>query len=491
MIHYRPIVKVLGFLLMLIGLLMTTAFPVGLYFDGPDGWPLLWSALICMATGGVLLLVRLPKGNTIRKREGYLIVALGWLVMVTFGMLPYLWSGTIPSVADAFFETVSGMTTTGATTLTDIEALPKGILYWRSLTQWIGGMGIIVLTVAILPILGIGGIELFAAEAPGPTSDKVHPRIRETAKRLWLIYVGLTAAEAVLLWIQGMSPYEAVNHALTTMATGGFSTRNDSIAAFPDPLMQYTIIFFMFLAGTNYTVLYFGVTGRFRQMWRNEEYRTYLSLTLGLGLIVTIVAWMNTGGLPDEHGHASLEATFRAALFHIVSLMTTTGYVTTDYTTWSPGLSMLFFVLLFFGASAGSTAGGIKIIRHLVFFKNSFLEFKRLIHPKAIVPLKIDGKVVAPRIMTHVIIFLLLYILTFIIGALVIASMGYDFETTVGAVATSLGNVGPGIGSVGPVDNFAHLSASAKIVLSMIMLLGRLELFTILVLFTPYFWRTN
>ncbi len=491
MIHYRPVVKVLGFLLVLIGVLMGTSVPVAWHHGGDDAWPLLWSALTCLATGGLLLLVRLPKGDAIRKREGYLIVALGWFTMVTFGMLPYLWSGTIPSVAEAFFETVSGMTTTGATILTDIEALPRGILYWRSLTQWIGGMGIIVLTVAILPILGIGGIELFAAEAPGPTSDKVHPRIQETAKRLWLIYVGLTALEALLLWGQGMSLYEAVNHAFTTMATGGFSTRNASIAAFPEPGIQYTIIFFMFLAGTNYTVLYFGVTGRFRRMWRNEEYRTYLSLTLLLGIIVTMVAWVSTGGLPDNEGRASLEATFRASLFHIVSLMTTTGYVTTDYTTWTPGLTMLFFVLLFIGASAGSTAGGIKIIRHLVFFKNSYLEFKRLIHPKAIVPLKIDDRVVAPRIMTHVIIFLLLYLLTFVLGSLVIASMGYDFETTVGAVATSLGNVGPGIGSVGPVDNFAHLSASAKVVLSVIMLLGRLELFTILVLFTPYFWRTN
>ncbi len=491
MIHIRPIAKVLGFLLVLIGGLMATGLVASWRFQSGDGQALLWSSLICLGAGMLLLMVRLPKGDTIRKREGYLIVALGWFTMVSFGMLPYLLSGTIPAVADAFFETVSGMTTTGATILTDIEALPKGILYWRSLTQWIGGMGIIVLTVAILPILGIGGIELFAAEAPGPTSDKVHPRIRETARRLWLLYVGLTALAALLLWLEGMTLYEAINHALTTMATGGFSTRNASIAAFPDPVIQYTIIAFMFLAGTNYVVLYFGATGRFYKMWRNEEYRTYLSVVLVLSIVVTGVVWWSAGGVPDVQGQASWEATFRASLFHIVSLMTTTGYITTDYTSWAPGLTMLFFVLLFVGASAGSTAGGIKIIRHLVFFKNSYLEFKRLIHPKAIVPLKIDGKVVAPRILTHVIIFLLLYLLTFVLGSMIIASMGYDFETTVGAVATSLGNVGPGIGSVGPVDNFAHLSAAAKVVLSIIMLLGRLELFTILVLFTPYFWRIN
>ncbi len=487
MINFKQILRIHGVLLVLLGGMMLLALPFSFYFDAGDHLPILESALICIALGTLVFFSVRNAEKKVGRRDGFLIVTTGWLFMVSFGTLPYLLSGAIPSFTDAFFETMSGMTTTGASILTDIEAQTEGILFWRSLTQWIGGMGIIVLTVAIFPLLGIGGVELFTAEAPGPTSDKIHPRIQETAKRLWLIYVGLTVLEAVLLKLAGMTVYDAANHALTTMATGGFSTKNASVAAFDSPLIQYIIIFFMFVAGVNYSITYMALKKRFKKVWSNDEFRAYAGVVLLFIAIFTVSVFFITQGA--EGG--DLEQAFRDSAFQVISLITTTGYVSADYTAWSPALTMLCFILLFLGGSAGSTAGGIKFIRHLVFFKNSFLEFKRLVHPRAIVPLKINGELVAGKIITHVIIFLLLYLMIFLAGSLLMSLLGYDFETTVGAVATSLGNVGPGIGKVGPVDNFAWLSPLAKWVLSILMLLGRLELFTVLVVLTPYFWRSN
>ncbi|MEO1655363.1 MAG: potassium transporter TrkG, partial [Bacteroidota bacterium] len=338
MINFSPISNVIGILLIIIGGLMLTGIPFSLYFDSGDGLSLFFAGGITILAGLLFRLVRFKTGDQVNKREGYLIVALGWLAMVTFGSLPYLISGAIPSPVDALFETVSGMTTTGASILNDIEAVPAGILYWRSLTQWIGGMGIIVLTVAILPLLGIGGIELFVAEAPGPTSDKIHPRIQETAKRLWLIYVGLTVLLTGILYLVGMSFYEAINHALTTMATGGFSTRNGSMADFNDPLIQYPIILFMFIAGINYTVIYWSLTGKFKQAWRSDELRAYL-------LIVGVLTFFVTLGVL-RHTDWAFEESFRASLFQIVSLITTTGFVSADYTSWGTSLTMVFFCLL-------------------------------------------------------------------------------------------------------------------------------------------------
>jgi len=483
MINYQPVLRFIGLLLLIIGGLMLTGIPFSLYFNSEDHLPLLYSGLISIGSGVPLFLLVPRSRRDIKKREGYLIVALGWFAMVTFGSLPYLFSSVISSPVDAFFETVSGMTTTGASVLTDIEATPAGILYWRSLTQWIGGMGVIVLTVAIFPLLGIGGIELFVAEAPGPTSDKLHPRIRETAKRLWFIYVGLTVLLLLVLMVAGMNFYEAINHAFTTMATGGFSTKNASMAAFDSPQIQYPIIFFMFLAGTNYTVIYHGLQGKMNRVWRSDEFKAYLIIVGTLTLLVTYGV--------IQHTNNDLERAFRESLFQIVSIITTTGYVSADYTSWGSGLTLIFFVLMFFGACAGSTSGGIKLIRHYVFFRNSFLEFKRLIHPRAVVPLKLNGSVVPARILMHIIIFLLLYLALFVVGSIIVAAMGLDFMTAIGAVATSIGNVGPGIGGVGPVDNFAWLSPQVKLFLAFLMLLGRLEIFTILVLFSPYFWKNN
>ncbi len=484
MIQFRPVLRVLGILLLLVGGMMWTGLPFSWYFGSGDGLSLFFSGLICMAFGLPLFwFVRPGPKEQIRKREGYLVVASGWIGMVLFGSLPYILSGVMTTIPDALFETASGMTTTGASVLVDIEGVPQGILYWRSLTQWIGGMGIIVLTVAIFPLLGIGGIELFVAEAPGPISDKLTPRISDTAKRLWYIYVGLTFLLMLVLRFLGMTSYDAVNHALTTMATGGFSTKNDSMAFYQNiPAIQYVIVLFMFLAGTNYTMLYLGLNRQFRRVWKSDEFRAYVFLVLLLTVFVTIKVKFDTG--------LDWEQAFRDSIFQIVSVITTTGYISADYTSWSGSLTMLFFILLFLGASAGSTSGGIKIVRHLVFFKNSMLEFKRLLHPRAVVPLKLNDSIVPGRILIHIIIFLLIYLAIFVIGSIIVAAMGVDFLTAIGAVATSLGNVGPGIGNVGPVNNFAGLTDGVKLFLAFLMLLGRLELFTILVLFTPYYWRS-
>lgn len=486
MIKLGAVFNVLGVLLIVLGVFMLMSVPFAIYYEGGDVEALLCSALITIMVGGLSWYFFKTKEN-VAKREGYLIVALGWMAMCLFSTLPYLLSGTLPEFTNAFFESMSGLTTTGASVINDIEAVPKGILFWRSLTQWIGGMGIIVLTVALFPLLGIGGVELFIAEAPGPTSDKIHPRIKETAKRLWGIYVGMTALLSLLLYLCGMNFYDSVNHGLTTMATGGFSTKNASIAHFDIPLIQYLLTFFMFLAGTNYTIIYFGLKGKLLKVWRSEEFRTYVLLLLGSILIITTLVYNFTD--------LSLEQSFRDSAFQIVSIITTTGFVSADYTSWSPALTLVFFCLLFIGGCAGSTSGGIKIIRHLVLFKNTFLEFKRLLHPRALIRTKVDAQLVAPKVLTHILVFLLIYLGIFFSGSIIMAMIlkGYDqpLMTAFGAVATAIGNVGPGIGAVGPVDNFAHIPDLGKWFLSFLMLLGRLELFTILILFTPYFWKTN
>ncbi|MDI1323261.1 MAG: potassium transporter TrkG [Algoriphagus sp.] len=482
MIHFKEIAKILGVLLVLIALLMLPGAAISVFYEETP-WPILTSAVITLIVGVTLFLSFSKEDRNIRKREGYLIVALSWVFMVGFGLLPFFFSEEVVTFEDALFETVSGFTTTGATILTDIEALPKGLLFWRSMTHWIGGLGIIVLTVAIFPLLGIGGIELFVAESPGPTSDKVHPRISETAKRLWYIYIGLTVAAALLFWAGGMTLFDAVNHSLATLATGGFSTKNASMAFYDSAFIQYTAIFFMFLAGTNFTVIYFAVVGKFKNVLRSDEFRVYTVSLILIAVALTIPIYNN--------GSDDLELSFRNSLFQVVSLVTTTGFISDDYTQYGEGVTYSFFLLLFLGACAGSTAGGIKFVRHLTFIKNSWLEFKRLVHPRAVVPLMINGDRVTGRIITHIMNFLLLYLLTFVMGSLVLTIMGYDILTSLGAVATTLGNVGPGIGKVGPVDNFAFFSPAAKIFLSFIMLLGRLELFTILILFTPFFWRAN
>lgn len=480
--NVKVILKIIGVLLLMNGGLMLTAIPFSIYFNEGDLLAILFSALITAGAAGLFLYIaRTNTRNELKKKDGYLIVTLGWLSMSIFGSLPYIFSGAIPNFTDAFFETISGFSTTGASVLNDIESVHKGILFWRSMTQWIGGMGIIVLTIAILPILGIGGMQLFVAEAPGITPDKLQPRIKDTAIRLWVLYIGLTGAEFILLWIGGMTFYDAINHALTTMATGGFSTKNASIAYYDSPFIQYVIILFMFLAGTSFTMTYYAFKGNFAKVFKNEEFRFYLIFCASVSLIVGLIIF----GL----GHDSLEKSIRDALFQVVSLVTTTGFVTHDYTSWTSFLTVIFFLLLFTGGSAGSTAGGVKLVRHILLIKNSFVEFKRILHPAAIIPVRFNGKAVNREIIYNILAFIMIYILIFCVGSVAVASFGLDFETALGAVGTSLGNIGPGIGDVGPVDNFSGLPSPVKWILSFLMLVGRLELFTVLLLLTPYFWK--
>ncbi|GGG41126.1 potassium transporter [Bizionia arctica] len=454
-------------------------------------------------SGGVTILVGLlvmffTKDHTkeMNKREGYIVVAFGWLVMTLSGAIPYILTGSITNFTDAFFETMSGYTTTGATILNDIEIVPKGVLFWRSLTHWIGGMGIIVLAVAILPLLGIGGMQMFAAEAPGPSADKLHPRITDTAKRLWLIYFGYTVAETILLKVAGMSFFDAINHSMCTLSTGGFSTKNASVAYWNgQPIIQYIIIAFMFLAGTNFVLSYFAFKGKVQKIIKDEELKLYFKFIVIFTIIASLIIYFRADLTVSTIEHPMVwgkaESSFRHGLFQVISVITTTGFITADYTLWTPFLMVFFFGLMFLGGSAGSTAGGVKVVRHLLLIKNGFLEFKRALHPNAILPVRYNGKGVTGDIVFNILAFFILYMLSFIVGALVFSMFDIDFMSAIGLSASSLGNVGPALGNFGPVNNYAALPALGKWWASFLMLIGRLELFTVLILLTPFFWRNR
>ena len=477
----KLILKILGFLLMVEGVFMLTSLPFSYYYHEGQHIAILLSSVITSGTG---FLVYMAMGrrerNSVNKREGFVIVTMTWVLISFFGTLPFLLSRTIPTFTNAFFETMSGFTTTGASILTDIEALPKSILFWRSMTHWIGGMGIIVLTVAILPFLGIGGMQLYSAEMPGVTKDKLHPRITETAKRLWGIYVMLTLIETVLLMAGGMNLFDGLCHSFGTMATGGFSTRNTSIANF-SPYIQYVIIFFMFFAGMNFNLHYLALQGKLKQIFKNEEFRTYFYIILGFTALLAALIISQSGLNPGKG--------FRDALFQVMSITTTTGYVTADYLIWPGELWFLIFMLMFVGGMAGSTGGGMKVVRHVLLFKNAGQELKRTIHPMGIIPVRLNRQVIPQEIIYKVMAFFQIYILTFIAGAIILSFLGLDFETCIGASIASVGNIGPGLGSVGPVENYAFIPATGKWVLAFLMLLGRLELFTVLILFSPTFWK--
>ena len=479
--NFPLIANILGLLLFLNGSFMLFCLPFSVYYK-ERWWPILVAGIITIISGATTwAATRRYQGKELKKKDGYLVVSLGWIFMSLFGTLPFVLTGAIPSFTDAFFETISGYTTTGASILNDIESMPRGILFWRSLTQWIGGMGIIVLAVAILPILGIGGMQLFVAEAPGISPDKMKPRIKEVAKRLWFIYLGLTLTETVLLMLGGMTFFDALNHSLTTMATGGFSTKNASVAHYDSAYIQYIIIIFMFLAGTNFTITYYGLKGKFKKVWANEEFRMYFTLVSVISVCISFFVFASKWD--------GFEESFRDSLFQVVSVVTTTGYVTADYTAWTPFLTIIFFLLMFLGASAGSTAGGIKVVRHTLLFKNSFLEMKRQLHPSAVIPVRLNNSAVSRDITYNVLAFIMIYLLVYGVGVFAISFTGVEFDTALGAVATTLGNIGPGLGAVGPVNNFSSITPFGKWLLASLMLLGRLELFTVLMLFNPHFWK--
>jgi trk/ktr system potassium uptake protein len=482
LMNFAIVIRVLSFLLIIESLFMLSGIFFAWYYN-ESIWPLLISAAITGILGIIIWFsVRLKLDKKwIGKREGYLIVTLSWVIVSLFGALPFLISGVIQSFTNAFFETISGFTTTGASILSDIEAVPKNILYWRATTQWIGGMGVIVLTVAILPFLGIGGMQLLVAEMPGITTDKLHPRITATAKRILGIYVTFTLVEILLLWAGEMDFFDSVCHAFSTMATGGFSTKNNSIAGFGS-YSQYVIVFFMILAGTNFNLHYLIMRRKFSKVWINQEFRVYIWIIVVVTIIIAAGLFLLKG--------FGFEKSFSDALFSVVSILTTTGFSNSNYWLWPSFLWMFIFLLMLVGGSAGSAGGGVKIVRHLLLIKNSWIELKRAIHPNAIIPVKYNGKAVSQEIIFNVMAFFLIYLFVIALGTLIMSLMGMDFKTSAGATIASLGNIGPGIGSGGPTYSYAFIGAPAKWVLSFLMLLGRLELFTVLILFSPSFWRT-
>ena len=493
-LNKKLIFYIIGMLLVFNGGAMIISSFVSVFFDDGVLKEITFSAIFLIIIGGVIMTFSKNNIRQINKRDGYVIVTIGWLTMVFSGMLPYYLTGSINSFSNLFFETMSGYTTTGSTILNDIEALPKSIIFWRSMTHWLGGMGIIVLAIAILPLLGIGGMQLFSAEAPGINSDKIHPRISDTAKRLWFIYVGLTFLETLLLKIAGMSFFDAINTSMSNIASGGFSSRNESIGYWNDiPLIQYIIILFMFLAGTNFVLIYFGITGKIKKIIQDTEFKWYLTLISSFAIMVTITLYfyvdLSLTDINHPQVYGKFESSFRHALFQVVAIITTTGFVTGDFISWGPFLTMFFFGIMFLGGSSGSTSGGVKILRHLILIKNGFLEFKRSLHPNAIFPLRHNNSVVEKPIIIHVLAFFILYLILFIVGAGVLSLLGLDFVSAIGGAASSIGNVGPALGELGPISNFDSLPELGKYWCSFLMLIGRLELFTVLILFTPFFWR--
>jgi len=482
-VNLRSVIRVLGFLLggTAASLLLPAAVSA-IYGDG-DAWSFLVSAAIGGAVGAALHFAG-ARASNIGAREGFAVVALGWIAVGLLGGLPLCLSGQIPGYTDAVFEAVSGFTTTGATILTDIESRSHGVLFWRALTHWLGGMGIVVLALAILPLLGVGGMQLFRAEVPGPVAERLTPRIRQTAKLLWGVYVLLTAAETAALMIAGLSFFDAVCHSFATLATGGYSTRNASVGAYANPAVEWIIIVFSLGAGLNFALHYLALHGRFRAYVRDDEFRFFLYL-IAVATAVLAVALLAIEYYPDLH------ATIRHAAFQVVTIITTTGFSTADYLLWPPVAHVILLLLMVVGGCTGSTSGGIKVVRLLVLLKVGKSELRKLLHPRAVTTLWFNDRAVSPQLAMNVLGFVLLYGLVFVFGVVALTLGGRDLLTATGATAATLGNVGPGLGDVGPAYNYGFLLAWEKWLLIVFMLVGRLEIFTVLVLFFPEAWRRS
>ena len=478
--NVRIVGRVLGFLLISVGLLMAVPAIFAWYYGGDDLQAILLSAALTVAAGGVMALVFRPKGE-LRLRDSFAVVALGWLLASTFGALPFYLSGYLPAFTDAFFESMSGFTTTGATVLVRIEQLPHGLLFWRSLTQWLGGMGIIILSLAILPLVGVGGTQLYKVEIPGPTPDKIAPRVRQTAKTLWGVYALLSGLQALLLLGGGLNLHEALCQTFSTMATGGFSTRTDSIAGFNSLFVESVVVVFMLVAGTNFSLHYHSLRGRVSDYWKSEEFRFYLGIVAVFAALLTV---NNVLAGAYKAGDA-----VRHSVFQTVSITTTTGFTTADFGGWSSSAQLILLFLMFIGGCAGSTGGGIKMLRVMIILKQGLVELKKLLHPRAVIPVRIDGRSIAPGVVINILGFMFLYIGLLILSTLAMTLMGLDLITAFSSVAASIGNIGPGLGGVGPAANYQDIPLAGKWLLSFCMLAGRLEIYTVLVLFTRDFWK--
>ena len=483
MINFKTIIWIIGILLLLETVMFLVCSSVSFYYRESDMLDF-WKAGGITAGIG-LLLAALGKGGErqLTRRDGYVLVSFAWVAFSLFGMLPFYIGGYIPDIADAFFETMSGFSSTGATILDDIESLPHGILFWRSMTQWIGGLGIIMFTIAVLPIFGVSGLQVFAAEASGPTHDKVHPRIGITAKWIWSIYTGITTLLVCLLMLGGMDWFDSICHAFATTGTGGFSTKQASVAYYNSPYIEYVISIFMFISGINFTLVLLFVNRKFKKFIGNAELKFYFGSVVLFTAVIAIVLYYTSP--------MGMEESFRKSLFQVISLQTSTGFATDDYMQWTPVLWGLLTIIMLMGACAGSTTGGLKCIRMVILTKVSRNEFKHILHPNAILPVRINKQVISPSIVSTVLAFCFIYISIIVIGTLLMMAMGVGAEESMGCVISSIGNMGPGLGETGPAYSWNALPDAAKWLLSFLMLLGRLELFTVLLLFTPDFWKRN
>ncbi|HKI83045.1 MAG TPA: potassium transporter TrkG [Candidatus Krumholzibacteria bacterium] len=478
----RVVLRVLGLLVFATGVAMLFPLLCAVIYHEAELRVFLLNGLLGVVVGGGLVLLGRGR-HELGTRDGFLIVTFGWILVALMGALPFWLSGSIPSFSDAYFESMSGFTTTGASILTDIEAQSHSMLLWRSLIQWLGGMGIVVLSLAILPILGIGGMQLFKAEAPGPTPDRLTPRIKETAKLLWGVYVLISAAEVLALILSGLSPFDALCHTFTTMATGGFSTRDASVAALHNPAAEIIMIVFMFIAGANFSLHFAALRGRLKDYFRDDEFRTYLVVIL----VAATTIFLSNLRLTDF----SIGRNLRGSFFQVVSIMTTTGFCTDDYARWGSMPQYLLLLLMFIGGCAGSTGGGMKNARFLIFMRHASNELRKLLHPRAVYTIRFNKSAVPPDIVTNIMGFILLMMIITTLATFCMTLVGLDLVSAFGSVAATLNNIGPGVGSVGPTNNFAHVHVVGKWVLTFCMLVGRLELYTVLVLFAPEFWRKH
>jgi trk system potassium uptake protein TrkH len=480
--NFGIVINIVSLSIIILSIFMLPSVGIAYFYKTSEVDEFLLSFFITFLTGAILYsLTRKYKHEEIRYKEAFASVTFTWISIAFFGSLPYLLTGALTSFTDAYFESMSGFTTTGASVIADVESLSKGILFWRSITQWIGGMGIIVFVLAVLPVLGTGGMQLFRAEVPGVTVDKIRPRIVDTAKLLWLIYLGLTSFITGLYALCGMSLYDAVCHAFTTISTGGFSTKNASLAGFNNILIEYVAGCCMLLGSINF-VLYFLLLKRdIVKVFKNNELRFYLSVILVLLVLITFNLKLNI--------YKSFEESFRYTLFQIVSLITTTGYATADYTKWNFFAQTLILFLMFFGGMVGSTAGGVKQLRIYIMLKQIYKEFYHLIHPRAITSIKINEKALSQEVCDSIWSFIFLALIVWIISSIIVSATGIDIVTSLSSVASALNNVGPALGQAGPASTYAPFPVPAKWVLVLCMLIGRLEYYTVLILFVPAFWK--
>ena len=481
----RMVFRTMGALLLIEAVFMAMALGVSLWYNEADNDVFLLSTIVTLLAGVVGLLVGRRAESRMGEREGYVIVAMVWVVFSAFGLLPYYLSGQVGSFTDAWFESMSGFTTTGATIIPDLEVITHGLLFWRSLTQWIGGMGIIVLSIAILPIFGLNGMQLYAAEVSGLTYEKVSPRISDTAKMMWSIYVLLTVSEVVALWLCGMDVFDAVCHSFSTIATGGFSTHNNSLEFYDSAAIHYTVTLFMFVSGINFVLLIYLLRGKVRNFFQDEELRWYSVAVLVLAVMLTLGLYIARPGWTGLH----MERAFRDSIFTVISSMTSTGYTISDYMYWPVVAWVVIFFLMLTGACAGSTAGGIKWVRLSIILKNGVAEFQRRIHPNAIIPVKLNEKAIPQQTINNIMAFLIFYVFIIAVTVVIFCASGVNFDESIGAAVSAIGNVGISIGQFGPAGTYAEFPTVAKWVMSFVMLIGRLEIFTVLLLFTRVLWR--